>query len=264
MLSAVTYAVLSDIHGNLEALQAVEAVLQDVPGSIDSCLLLGDLVGYNADPAACLARGLQIASCCIRGNHDKVVAGTASDLDFNPVAQAAARRHRTMLSPAELARLRALPQGPIQAAPGIVLCHGSPHDEDWYLVDADDARAAFQALEALFPEARVCFFGHTHVAAVLRQRRPRRGDRSLRTPVRRRVLQSGASLALEPGSRYLVNPGSVGQPRDGNPAAAFGVFDADRNRYTQYRVAYPVAQAQRKIRALGLPELLASRLATGR
>ena len=90
----MTYAVLSDIHGNLEALQAVEAALDALPVRIDAYLLLGDLVGYNADPAACLARGLQIASCCIRGNHDKVVAGIASDRDFNDVAQAAARRHR--------------------------------------------------------------------------------------------------------------------------------------------------------------------------
>ena len=260
----MTYAVLSDIHGNLEALQAAETLLKEVPGGIDAYLLLGDLVGYNADPAGCLARGLRIAACCIRGNHDKVVAGIASDRDFNPLAQAAARRHRKMLSPAELERLRALPQGPVLAAPGIVLCHGSPHDEDWYLVDDYDARVAFQALDAQYPDARVCFFGHTHVAVVLQQKRPQPGKRSLRRPVRRRVLRSGASLTLEPGSRYLINPGSTGQPRDGKSSAAYGVFDAERNRYTQYRVAYPVAEAQRKIRALGLPELLAARLAAGR
>ena len=154
----MTYAVLSDIHGNLEALQAVEAALDVLPVRIDAHLLLGDLVGYNADPAACLARGLQIASCCIRGNHDKVVAGIASDRDFNDVAQAAARRHRQMLAPADLERLRTLQQGPVQAAPGIVLCHGSPQDEDLYLVDGYDARESFQTLSDRYPDAEYMFF----------------------------------------------------------------------------------------------------------
>ena len=122
----MTYAVLSDIHGNLEALQSVEATLNALPGSIDGCLMLGDLVGYNADPAACLARGLQLATHSVRGNHDKAVAGIASDRDFNPVAQAAVRRHRQMLAAVDLQRLSALPQGPLQAAPGVVLCHGAP------------------------------------------------------------------------------------------------------------------------------------------
>ena len=254
----MTYAVLSDIHSNLEALQTVEAALDALPGGIDGCLMLGDLVGYNADPAACLARGLEIASCCIRGNHDKVVGGIASDRDFNPVARAAARRHRRMLSAADLERLRTLPQGPLQAAPGIVLCHGSPEDEDWYLESDLDARRSFQVLSVRYPDAGVCFYGHTHVPVVLQQ------ERAAKTPVRSLILQPGASLTLEDGSRYLINPGSVGQPRDGYPQAAFGVFDADRNRYTQYRAAYPVAEAQRKIRALGLPKALSARLAVGR
>ena len=252
---SVKYAILSDIHGNLEALQQVEAALDALPGGIDGCLMLGDLVGYNADPAACLARGLQLATCSVRGNHDKVVAGIASDEDFNPVAQAAARRHRQMLSTAELQRLRALPQGPVQPVPGVVLCHGAPDDEDRYVIDSYDARASFDALDAQYPDARVCFFGHTHVAMVVRQER---------TALRTLVLDSGASLELDEGCRYLINPGSVGQPRDRNAEAAFGVFDGDRKRYTQYRVAYPVADAQRKIRALGLPEPLAERLAAGR
>ena len=260
----MTYAVLSDIHGNLEALQAVEAALDALPVRIDAHLILGDLVGYNADPAACLARGLQIASCCIRGNHDKVVAGIASDRDFNDVAQAAARLHRRMLSAADLERLHALPQGPVQAAPGIVLCHGSPQDEDLYLMDGYDARESFQALSDHYPDANICFFGHTHVPMVVQQARPKRAERAIRTPVRGLVVQPGASLTLDAASRYLINPGSVGQPRDGNPDAAFGVYDAGRNRYTQYRVPYPVAEAQRKIRGLGLPEALAERLAVGR
>ena len=118
----MTYAVLSDIHGNLEALQAVEAALEALPVRIDAYLLLGDLVGYNADPGACLARALEIAARCVRGNHDKVVAGIASDRDFNDIAQAAARQHRRMLPAADLDRLRTLPPGPVRAAPGIVLC----------------------------------------------------------------------------------------------------------------------------------------------
>ena len=260
----MTYAVLSDIHGNLEALQAVEASLDALPVRIDAYLLLGDLVGYNADPAACLERGLAIADHCVRGNHDKVVAGIASDRDFNDVARAAALHHRRMLSTADLERLRDIPQGPVQAAPGIVLCHGSPQDEDLYLFDAYDARESFQTLSDGFPESDVCFFGHTHVPVVVQQQRPKRPGRAVRTPVRGVALASGDSLPLDAASRYLINPGSVGQPRDGNPHAAFGVFDAERKRYTQYRVPYPVEVTQRKIRALGLPERLADRLAVGR
>ncbi len=260
----MTYAVLSDIHGNLEALQAVEAALDALPVRIDAYLLLGDLVGYNADPAACLERGLAIADHCVRGNHDKVVAGIASDRDFNDVARAAALHHRRMLSTADLERMRDIPQGPVQVAPGIVLCHGSPQDEDLYLFDAYDARESFQTLSDSFPESDVCFFGHTHVAVVVQQQRPKRAGRAVRTSVRGVALASGDSLPLNAASRYLINPGSVGQPRDGNPDAAFGVFDAERKRYTQYRVPYPVEVAQRKIRALGLPERLADRLAVGR
>ena len=260
----MTYAVLSDIHGNLEALQSVEATLNALPGSIDECLMLGDLVGYNADPAACLARGLQLATHSVRGNHDKAVAGIASDRDFNPVAQAAVRRHRQMLAAVDLQPLRALPQGPLQAAPGVVLCHGAPDDEDRYVLDRYDARRSFAALDTQYPDARVCFFGHTHVAMVVRQERSQRRKWGMGRALRILALESGASLELEKGCRYLINPGSVGQPRDRNPAAAFGVFDADRNRYTQYRVTYPVAEAQRKIRARGLPEALAERLAVGR
>ena len=260
----MTYAVLSDIHGNLEALQAVEAALDALPVRIDAYLILGDLVGYNADPAACLERGLTIANCCVRGNHDKVVAGVASDRDFNDVAQAAALRHRQMLPAADLERLRALPQGPVQAAADIVLCHGSPQDEDLYVLDGYDARESFQTLSDEFSDAEVCFFGHTHVPVIVQQERPKRPERAIRTPVRGLVLQPGASLTLDDASRYLINPGSVGQPRDGNPDAAFGLFDAGRKRYTQYRVPYPVAEAQRKIRALGLPEPLAERLEVGR
>ena len=249
------YAVISDIHGNLEALQQVEAALSALPGGYDACLLLGDLVGYNADPAACLARSLELATHSIRGNHDKVVAGIDSDEDFNPVAQAAARRHRAMLSPAELQRLRELPQGPLEAEPGVVLCHGAPDDEDRYVLDLWDASDSFAALDDQYPDAYVCFFGHTHAAMVVHQE----GEE-----VDYVRLDSGAELELREGRRYLINPGSVGQPRDGNPDAAFGLFDSARRRYTQYRVPYPIAKAQRKIRARGLPAALAKRLAIGR
>ncbi len=193
-----------------------------------------------------------------------MVAGIASDRDFNDIAQAAARRHRRMLPAADLDRLSDIPQGPVQAAPGIVLCHGSPQDEDLYLLDGYDARESFQALGNGLPDTDVCFFGHTHVAMILQQERPKRAAGAIGTPVRGVVPASGDSLTLDAGSRYPINPGSVGQPRDGNPDAAFGVFDTGRKRFTQYRVPYPVEVAPRKIRALGLPERLAERLAIGR
>ena len=139
-----------------------------------------------------------------------------------------------------------------------------PDDEDRYVLDRYDARRSFAALDTQYPDARVCFFGHTHVAMVVRQERSQRWKWGMGRANRLFALESGASLELDEDCRYLINPGSVGQPRDGNPAAAFGVFDADRKRYTQYRVSYRIADAQRKIRALGLPVRLAERLAVGR
>jgi diadenosine tetraphosphatase ApaH/serine/threonine PP2A family protein phosphatase len=242
------YLVLSDIHANLEAL---DAVLEAGAGT-DAVLVLGDLVGYGADPNAVIdrIRGLS-ASTIIRGNHDKVGAGIDSVRSFNHLARHAIEWTAAALSPERRQWLSELPKGPIVVDDFVQICHGSPFDEDVYLFDDLDARRAFEAITR-----PLCLFGHTHVPAAFRFDRdfeaigPPRGARF--------------ELALGDGASYLVNCGAVGQPRDGDGRAAFGLLDTQRKTLAVVRVDYDVAAAQAKIIAAGLPEVLAQRLGMGR
>ena len=240
-------AILSDVHANREALEAVEARLADL--RVDRVFFLGDAVGYNADPSYCLARISALAEQAVRGNHDKTVAD-AENLDwFNDVARRALVWTRTSLGEEDLRRLASLPRGPLAAGRGWVLCHGSPADEDQYLTRPRDAQEAFRFLASAFPEARLAFFGHTHVPLIVADK-----GRAASPPER---------FPLREGVRYLINPGSVGQPRDRNPQASFGVLDEGEQVYEHYRVPYPVEKTQGKILAAGLPGMLADRLAGG-
>jgi len=156
---------------------------------------------------------------------------------------------RRQLDAQALRLLAALPRGPLAAGERWVLCHGSPDDEDQYLTQPRDAQKAFHFLEAGFPGAEVAFFGHTHVPVIVAEK-----GRALTPPER---------FALRPGVRYLINPGSVGQPRDRVPQASFGVLDEEERVYEHYRVPYPIEKTQGKILAAGLPRALAERLAGG-
>ena len=242
--------VLSDIHGNLEALDAVlaDAAQAGCAGTI----CLGDLVGYGASPGDVLDRIRDLTPRWnLRGNHDRVCAGITTAALFSPVARTAIEWTRDQLRPAQLAYLAALTPGPVRVDDGLTLCHGAPHDEDLYMVDSADARMGFQA-----DPARVILHGHTHIPTVFRLY-----DRAIydETPSRRVRW----TIQIDEASRWLVNPGSVGQPRDGDPRAAYALMDVEGRTIELRRVAYDVARAQQRIRAAGLPDILARRLATG-
>ena len=246
------YLVLSDIHGNLEALDAV--LVHAADQHYERVLVLGDLVGYGADPNAVVERVIALAPAgVIRGNHDKVASGVESPEGFNAAAHRAVSWTQAELTPANQAYLAALPEGPLDIDEAVEICHGTPSDEDEYLFEAHDAA------KALRDSGRAtCFFGHTHIP-VIYQLSP---DSSLDASGPDR--SSARRLSLQPASKYLINPGSVGQPRDGDPRAGYAIFDTKTSELTLFRVAYPVEAAQAKIREAGLPEVLASRLALGR
>jgi predicted phosphodiesterase len=246
------YLVLSDIHANIDALEAVLAAA-DREG-YDRVIVLGDLVGYGAEPNRVVerVRGLDPIAV-IRGNHDKVAAGVESADGFNPTAQRAAAWTREALSEESRAYLLTLPEGPVAIDAMTLVCHGSPVDEDTYIVGETDV------VEALTISSRqVCLFGHTHLpmAAALTP------DRMLE------VIFHGPrdrqSVRFEHSWKYLVNPGSVGQPRDGDPRASYAVLDTDAREIEVSRIAYPVQQANDRIVAAGLPAILGHRLTLGR
>jgi predicted phosphodiesterase len=248
----VRYLVISDIHGNLEALDAVIGAMTSL--GYDALLVLGDLVGYGADPNAVIdrVRALQ-PRAIVRGNHDKVATGIEDGESFNLVARSAVQWTNDALTPANREYLINLPTGPVVVDDDIEICHGSPFDEDMYIFDELDA------LRALEVSTRpVCLFGHTHVAVAFR-----RTSDQLDVPAGPGDTDE-VRLAIEPGSKYLINVGSVGQPRDGDPRAAAGIVDMAAGCIELYRVPYPIEEAQRKIRLAGLPDVLARRLALGR
>lgn len=243
--------VLSDIHANIDAL---DAVLGAAPADTwDRVVVLGDLVGYGAEPNEVVDRVRALDPIAIiRGNHDKAACGLDDGSSFHQIARSAAAWTGETLTAGNRAYLRALPPGPLLVDPDIEICHGAPFDEDHYIFDSDDA------VKALAVTARpLCLFGHTHQPVVFAQR----GDR-----LEAVVPEGGETdqLELAQGVRYLVNPGSVGQPRDGDPRAAFAIYDAEKRALRLRRIAYPVETAQRRILKAGLPASLANRLAIGR
>jgi diadenosine tetraphosphatase ApaH/serine/threonine PP2A family protein phosphatase len=245
------YLVLSDIHANLEALSAVLAAAQEIPS--DRLLILGDLVGYGADPNAVVEKVRSLnPHALIRGNHDKVGSGIESSEGFNAVARSAIRWTYDALTPENRSWLATLPTGPVIVDDLVEICHGTPYDEDAYVFDDLDALRALHAAQR-----PLCLFGHTHVQTGYSLS----GDQfTLTTLDDTRPLE----VPVADGTRHLLNPGSVGQPRDGDPRAGFALVDTDRRTATIYRIDYPVQEAQVRIRQEGLPDVLAQRLALGR
>src|SRR5579864_2515679 len=245
------YLVLTDIHANLEAL---DACLADARSRrYDRTLVLGDLVGYGADPNAVVERIRSLKPAAIvRGNHDKVACGLEEAEGFNAVAKSAAKWTLDVLLPEYRRWLAALPEGPIEIDDLVEICHGSPFDEDAYIFDELDA------VRALKTSTRpLCLFGHTHYPVTF--------ELSAETFDSVGPATAGAAeLPLRVGSKYLVNPGSVGQPRDGDPRAAYAIVDTERRCVELLRLPYPVEEAQSKVISAGLPEVLAQRLAVGR
>jgi len=239
----VPYLIVSDIHGNLEAL---EAVLSDAKGLYDRVLCLGDLVGYGADPNAIVSWVWENACAVVRGNHDKVCIGLDSAENYNLAAQVSAEWTQAELKPAHRDYLERLPRGPLPYE-GMDLVHGSPADEDEYLV-------SLQQLPGLvgYLASRITFFGHTHIQGGFLISSRGAG-----------FLATHATLGIEPDYYYLINPGSVGQPRDGDPRAAYALYSPEEHAVEFRRVAYNIEGAAAKIRAAGLPEFLAARLHVG-
>lgn len=243
------YAVISDIHGNLEAL---EAVLEDVPDGVEEIYCLGDVIGYGASPNECCESVRSYEMPVISGNHDLAVTDLSTDLAwFNPVAAAAIEWTREQLTPDNAEFLRTRPR--MLQSEETLFVHGSVRDPDEYILNGAVARANLAVLTADYPNVQVCFFGHTHVKTVV----PSPDGPS---------SGSHDTLDLTSGGPYLVNPGSVGQPRDGDTFASYVLVEntQDETRIVYRFVEYDVEKAQDKIRAAGLPGMLADRLALGR
>jgi predicted phosphodiesterase len=251
----VRILLLSDIHANLEAL---DACLAGAP-SFDMVVNLGDIVGYGASPNEVTDRSRELGKVFVRGNHDKAATGGMNLDDFNPMAAAAALWTRNELTQENLNWLRALPHGPVQVPdfPGIQLVHGSPNDEDEYVVSLGDALAPLITLTT-----PLTFFGHTHLqGGFFANGSSADGFR----PEYKSVGQAeSVPLHLKNSTRYLINPGSVGQPRDGDWRAAFGLFDSEAQIVHFHRTPYNLKQAQDRIFDAKLPARLATRLAAGR
>jgi predicted phosphodiesterase len=245
----VKYLILSDIHSNAEALAAVLARVRRK--KYDRVVVLGDLVGYGASPNPVVerVRRLRRPTTVIRGNHDRVVTGGAGGL-FNPVALEAAFWTAHKLTTENRRYLEGLPPGPAVIDGAFAICHGSPRDEDAYIFSDYDAWLNFPEFE---PD--VCFFGHSHIPCVFTLEEP-----GIKVEL---VRNAGARWKLEPGRRYLINPGSIGQPRDRNPAASYALYDSTARVVAFDRVAYDASRACARIKKAGLPGVLGDRLLEG-
>lgn len=263
--------ILSDIHANLEAL---EAVLAAAPAH-DVVWNLGDVVGYGANPNEVIDHSRRLGSVFVRGNHDRACCGLGGAEDFNPIARRAAHWTENVLTGEHREWLRHLASGPISPDGPTVRCvHGSPLDEDEYVLTVRDAWPVLHNTDV-----RVTFFGHTHLQGGFATNGDewfrlapqyarhahatlRRGSRGAEHDFREEA--ETFELELRDSARYLINPGSVGQPRDGDWRAAFALYDDERRVVEWYRVPYNLREAQRRILEAGLPDRLALRLREGR
>jgi predicted phosphodiesterase len=239
-------ALLSDVHGNLPAFRSV---LEDVRGSgAEETWCLGDLVGYGAEPDGCVELAQEACEVCLAGNHDLVVTGDIDIGDFSANAAVAARWTRENISEPALAFLRGLKPADPDREPA--LYHASPRDPVWEYV-----LSTWQALECMDEmEPRVGAVGHSHVALFFH----RNGD----ADVKGAVAPAGTELDLSQG-KWLINPGGVGQPRDGDPRAAWLLLDTESWSAAWRRVEYPIDEAARAIEQAGLPSVLGERLYAG-
>ncbi len=241
------YAVLADIHANLAAFKAV---LQDLEskGGVDEIWCLGDTVGYGPEPHACLELLASHNHVCVAGNHDWAAIGKIDTLDFNPDAARACQWTARQLTVGDIDYLQGLP---LQLERGdFTLVHGSPREPIWeYLLSAVDARANFACFDTRF-----CFVGHSHVPLVFR--RDEAGSCILER------LSDKVSVGMH-RDRLIINPGGVGQPRDGDPRASYAVYDSNDHTIYHYRVEYDIAATQNKMMECQLPLSLVFRLSGG-
>jgi diadenosine tetraphosphatase ApaH/serine/threonine PP2A family protein phosphatase len=239
------FAILGDIHANLEALRAV---MDDARSqSVTDFVCVGDVVGYNADPVACvrIIRD-ELCSPAVRGNHDHYCSHEEELDDFQPLAASAIAWTRRQLSAEDAQWLRILPL--FRAIGGFTVVHSTLDvPERWgYVFDTLDAEAHFT-----YQKTPLCFHGHTHIPLVFEKRKE----------IERTQPEK---VVLTPGCKYFINTGSVGQPRDGDPRSSYVIYDTNARIVTFRRIDYDVTTAMEKIRQAGLPERLAIRLAAGR
>ncbi|MFC7339109.1 metallophosphoesterase family protein [Haloferula chungangensis] len=237
-------ALFGDIHANLEALEAVLA--DSVEQGCTEYICMGDVVGYNADPAACLEIVREMDCPVVKGNHDEDASGSHSLETMNPIAATALEWTRNQLSEEQRTWLRRLRM--VRQIADFTVVHSTlDQPANWnYVTNRFDAMSNFS-----YQFTQVCFHGHTHVPRVYIK-----GEKVDEVPAE--------SVAIEPGSKYFINVGSVGQPRDGDWRAAYAIYDLDHKLIVFRRIEYDIAKTQEKIRAAGLPEMLADRLADGR
>jgi predicted phosphodiesterase len=238
------YAVIADIHSNLEALEVVLRDAKEQKCTHYSCV--GDIVGYNANPRECLAKVRELNMPCVKGNHDEYCCSEESLEGFNPAAAEAVNWTRKQLTDADKQFLRESKYVRLVASFSMVHATLDGPQRWGYVFDKLAAAASFT-----YQNTPVCFFGHTHVPVAF---------------IRDSVVRGGtySKFKVEPGRKYFVNVGSVGQPRDGNPQAAYVIYDIDEGSIELRRLDYDIAQAQAKSRAAGLPDRLADRLALGK
>jgi diadenosine tetraphosphatase ApaH/serine/threonine PP2A family protein phosphatase len=241
----VRYAVVSDVHGNLDALEAAFATIRED----DALLCLGDIVGYGPQPNECVERIRARATATVLGNHDVAAIDDFGLAYFNPAAKEAMKWTQRVLTPENRDWLDSL--GYEFRMPDFLLVHGAPVNYFEYVLDKAAAARAFAATDA-----PLIFIGHTHIAEVYALRPD--------GAIEHRHLQQGGEVALEDGVRYLVNVGSIGQPRDLNPRCSFGFYDSTERTVSVSRVEYPIARVQEKIASVHLPDALARRLVVGR
>jgi predicted phosphodiesterase len=239
------YAVISDIHSNLHAFLKVLEKIETL--SIDQIVCLGDVVGYNAFPNDCcdIIKERNIPTIC--GNHDAVACGLEEPWGFNPVAMAAAMWTRENLRDDNHAWIKSLPD--TRTMEHFVMVHGSPYDRDYYMFTWEEVLPHMNYLEEV--KSPLCFFGHTHSPGIFA------ADGVY-------TVDDDSKFTLENGKGYFINIGSVGQPRDSDPRASFGVYDSDTATYELVRLEYEVDKAAEAVREMGLPDFLAERLFLGR
>ncbi len=238
-------AFISDIHSNLEAFQAVMASL--ARNGAEKVMFLGDIVGYGANPNECIDLLRDTADCNIAGNHDFAAVNKTDISYFNPYAQEAVLWTKNVLTRQNALYLSSLPL--TDALYNFMVVHSTPlHPELWdYVVSFSDAQIGFENFTQ-----QICFIGHSHHPGIFVQ--DRAGGIS---------AEEKTTISIREGNRYIINIGSVGQPRDGNPLSSYGLYNTETNEYRLIRVEYNIALAQQKIIAAGMPHFLAERLSVG-
>ncbi len=239
-------AIVSDIHSNLEALEAVERVINDI--GVDAIYFVGDVVGYGPDPNACTRWVMENAGLAVMGNHDSAELGNIDIDSFNPNAKKAIIWNSDQMEDWAIDYITTLPM--VMSQEGVTIVHANPQEpESWnYIFSLWDAERNFS-----YFESRFCFVGHSHQPVTVGM------DATGQVSV-----LPGEFFTMDDGARYLINVGSVGQPRDGNPAACFGILDTDKGEFSIHRSPYEIKVTQEKMISAGIPKPLADRLAEGR